>query len=102
MPKLKIIVPRLCFINISIIKAISKRNKEDQTHQGILKDKKDIESWLHQADPSLTVRELPEQPQISFRKNSHFSATNNGAEVDKNVRVMVIYFNAWLIVVVVK
>ena len=33
--------------------------------------KKDLESLLHQPDPSLTVQELPQNPQISFRKGSH-------------------------------
>lgn len=65
-------------------KAKDKRTKEGQNQHGILKDKKDLESWLHQADPSLTVRELPTQPQISFRKNSHFNTTKNGAGSDKN------------------
>ncbi len=35
-------------------------------------NKKDTESLLHQADPSLTVQQLPSQPQISFRKEDHF------------------------------
>ena len=30
--------------------------------------KKDLESLLHQPDPSLTVQELPQNPKISFRK----------------------------------
>ena len=30
--------------------------------------KKDLESLLHQPDPSLTVQELPPNPKISFRK----------------------------------
>merc|ERR1719273_2917922 len=33
--------------------------------------KKDLESLLHQPDPSLTVQELPQNPKISFRKGSH-------------------------------
>lgn len=33
--------------------------------------KKDLESLLHQPDPSLTVQELPTNPKISFRKGSH-------------------------------
>lgn len=33
--------------------------------------KKDLESLLHQPDPSLTVQELPANPKISFRKGSH-------------------------------
>ena len=43
--------------------------KKELISQEALKDKKDIESWLDQADPSLTVHELPKDPQISFRKN---------------------------------
>ena len=38
--------------------------------QGIYNDKKDIESWMDQADPSLTVHNLPVDPQIAFRKNT--------------------------------
>ena len=33
--------------------------------------KKDLESLLHQPDPSLTVQDLPRNPQITFRKGSH-------------------------------
>ena len=33
--------------------------------------KKDLESLLHQPDPSLTVQNLPRNPQISFRKGVH-------------------------------
>ena len=40
--------------------------KKELNSQEALKDKKDIESWLDQADPSLTVHELPKDPQISF------------------------------------
>ena len=32
--------------------------------------KKDLESLLHQPDPSLTVQELPLNPKISFRKGT--------------------------------
>merc|ERR1711992_482794 len=39
--------------------------------------KKDLESLLHQPDPSLTVQELPQNPQISFRKCSHILDQNN-------------------------
>ena len=35
------------------------------------KNKTDLESLLHQPDPSLTVQELPQNPKISFRKGSH-------------------------------
>jgi len=38
--------------------------------------KKDLESLLHQPDPSLTVQELPQNPQISFRKGSHILDQN--------------------------
>ena len=71
-----------------MFKVKAKRMKGAQKQQGhYLKDKKDIESWLHQADPSLTVHELPTQPQISFRKTNHFDATkNDGKKSDKNVR----------------
>ena len=33
--------------------------------------KKDLESLLHQPDPSLTVQELPKNPKISFRKGNN-------------------------------
>merc|ERR1712083_1145830 len=38
--------------------------------------KKDLESLLHQPDPSLTVQELPQNPKISFRKGSHILDQN--------------------------
>ena len=55
--------------------------KEESHVQEALKDKKDIESWLDQADPSLTVHELPKDPKISFRKNV-LSKNNKSSEKD--------------------
>ena len=57
--------------------------KKELNSQEALKDKKDIESWLDQADPSLTVHELPKDPQISFRKNV---LTKNKKIEEKDVR----------------
>ena len=58
--------------------------KRAKFNQKIHNDKKDVESWLHQADPSLTVHELPNEPQISFRKNVFVD--NNGD--DKKVETV--------------
>ena len=44
--------------------------KPGDSIQGIYNDKKDIESWMDQADPSLTVHDLSADPQIAFRKNT--------------------------------
>ena len=54
--------------------------------------KKDLESLLHQPDPSLTVQELPLNPKISFRKGTQlffissksFSVTFCGVPKMKN------------------
>ena len=62
--------------------------KKELNSQEALKDKKDIESWLDQADPSLTVHELPKDPQISFRKNV---LTKNKKKEEKDVRKMISY-----------
>ena len=55
--------------------------------QEALKDKKDIESWIDQADPSLTVHELPKDPKISFRKNV---LNKNNKNSEKDVRIYII------------
>lgn len=47
--------------------------------------KKDLESLLHQPDPSLTVQELPQNPQISFRKGSHILDQNTIASEETTV-----------------
>ena len=57
-------------------------------NQRILEDKKDIESWLHQADPSLTVHDLPTEPQISFRKNVLLNENKTDKKKQNDVRVI--------------
>jgi len=64
-------------------KTKTKRTKAESHVQEALKDKKDIESWLDQADPSLTVHELPKDPKISFRKNV-LSKNNKTSKKDTN------------------
>ena len=71
----------LIFFLEFIFQAKTKRIKEKPHTQESLKDKKDIESWLDQADPSLTVHELPKDPKISLRKNV-LSKNNKSAEKD--------------------
>ena len=63
--------------------------KRAKFNQKIHNDKKDIESWLHQADPSLTVHELPTQPQISFRKNLLLNENESDKKKQSDVRLVV-------------
>ena len=65
----------------------NEKMQEEPPNQKYLKNKKDIESWFHQADPSLTVHELPAEPQISFRKNVLLSKNENNKENEKDVRL---------------
>jgi hypothetical protein len=60
--------------------AKTKRMEGEKINQKIIKDKKDMESWLHQADPSLTVNELPAEPQISFRKKVRVNKNDNNVK----------------------
>ena len=62
--------------------------EREKFNQKILKDKKDRESWLHQADPSLTVHELPVEPQISFRKNVLLNENKTDEKKQNEVRVV--------------
>ena len=73
--------------------------EKEKPNQEILNDKKDIESWLHQADPSLTVHELPTEPQISFRKNVLFNSGKTSEQKGKDVRVFYHYntYNKYVI-----
>ena len=50
-----------------------------------LHSKKDLESLLHQPDPSLTVQALPQNPQISFRKGSHILDQNTIASEETTI-----------------
>ena len=72
--------------------------KEENPNQRILYDKKDIESWLHQADPALTVQKLPMDPQISFRKTVLSKFGKNNDKKDKNVSVFIVIIDPfhWL------
>jgi hypothetical protein len=45
-----------------------KRSRTFDSSPAIVATKKDLESLLHQADPSLTVQALPVNPRINFRK----------------------------------
>ena len=62
--------------------------EREKFNQKILEDKKDIESWLHQADPSLTVHDLPNEPQISFRKNVLLNENEPDKKKQNSVRVV--------------
>ena len=70
-----------------IFQTKTKRMKIPLNSQDALKDKKDIESWIDQADPSLTVHELPKDPKISFRKNV---LNKNDKNSEKDVRTYII------------
>ena len=61
--------------------------KPGDSIEGIYNDKKDTESWMHQADPSLTVHDLPVDPQTAFRKNTR---TNSEGIEENDVRFLFI------------
>ena len=50
--------------------------------------KKDLESLLHQPDPSLTVQELPQNPKISFRKGNPFVIKDMTRDFSQNIDKM--------------
>ena len=79
------VITRIFFICNLNIKEKSNQIKQVKTQPGNLKDKKDIESWIDQADPSLTVRGLPAEPKISFRKNNQLLVTKSSARPETNV-----------------
>lgn len=60
-----------------------KRSEAEQIFKDAL-TKKDLESLLHQPDPSLTVQELPPNPKISFRKGYHDIATTRAPPIQTN------------------
>ena len=72
----KSVLLKICWCSCTHAKQAPDIKFKERFEHKVLAFSKDLESLLHQPDPSLTVQELPQNPQISFRKGSHILDQN--------------------------